>query len=339
MKTALILLGVYLIVFPLLVRLFAALHRKLQVKWALKKTGAKNIAALKDLPRPLWATWKERLGFTFKDTRQLSLPAKGEAEPKTLGVDRRSVFFALYALGALLFVLPAWIGGYKLAIAGFVVFLLSVFFGIFSPRKVLEIRHRKINRMFEVAQLKLGIKDADATKAVRVEKWDDLIEPRLVRFEIPMSFSSENEEGFLRHFNQFFGTEVAWVADVDDHKGWDYAEGELWLRTVPPLPTMAPWDEHYFTSEHVAWSFFPLGLGIRNGVSLPNPNKDGQIENVIGFDVFGEQKDLASKHSIVLGHELMSPAPMSLFAGGTGSGKAIAGDAPVLVRVAKHEQA
>ena len=337
-KTIAILSAVYLLCLPVLLRLLAVAHRKVQIKMAMRRQHAKTPASLKNLPNPIWGVWKERLKFAFSDTRKLTIPSrdKSKEEPKALGVDRRTVFFGILGLGWVLFALIPGIVGYSehvtMMAVGFVCFWVAIIYAIMSSRSVLTVRKQVLTRMFEIAQLKLGVKgDAELNDVVKVTKWENLVDPVAVWFSIPTAFSSDGEEGFLRHFNQFFGATNAWVEDVDEHSGFDYQAGEVYLAIVPPLPTMAPWDEHYVTAPGIASSWFPIGLGVKGGLSLPN-EETGVIESVIGFDVAGEQGGEAKEHGLAFEDKFKSASPMILTAGATGSGKSLDKHTKVLVK-------
>lgn len=325
---------IYILGLPLILVLISVAHQRLRIKWAMRKQGVKHKARLKQKPEPLTKLWKERLGLAVKDTRKLMLPGKKSVDkpPSDLKINRKQVLFGLYLLGLFCYVVAGWQQYGIFLILGTVLFFMAFLYGVLSPRKVLTIRQQRITRMKEIAQLKLGSLKPEDGEPVQVLKWDDLIEPKCVRFLIPTGFSSDNEDAFLRHFNQFFGTEVAWVATKEDgYKGWNYADGEVTLATVPPLPTMAPWSAHYVDHEAVAWSWFPIGLGVRGGVELVNP-ETGEKENVLGFDVSGLQPDLAKEKGVVLDDACKNPAPMILASGGTGSGKSLSRDTLVAVK-------
>lgn len=180
--------------------------------------------------------------------------------------------------------------------------------------------------MFEIAQSKMGLSSEfseNPQQAIRVLEWADPLKPNKVQFDVPTTFGQEGEEGFLRQFNQVFGNETAWVPFDDAENGvpgWNYEEGTATFRAVPPLPTMAPWDEHYVIGEGVAWSFFPIALGVENGVALPNP-QTGEVENVLGFDLSGEQTKIGKKAGLTVGPEITT-SPMCL----TGDTKVVLAD-------------
>ena len=89
------------------------------------------------------------------------------------------------------------------------------------------------------------------------------------------------------------------------------------------------WDEHYIINENIAWSFFPLGLGVEGGVLLENP-ETGEMEHVLGLDLNGNQVKLAKKKGLTIGNELVR-SPQTLVGGQTGGGKALSLDTEILI--------
>ena len=81
---------------------------------------------------------------------------------------------------------------------------------------------------------------------------------------------------------------------------------------------------------HVPWSFFPMGLGVRDGLILENP-ETGEDEHVIGYDIFGTGLAMADAGEITMSPNQGKASPMAVIAGVTGSGKALPVDTPVLV--------
>lgn len=322
--------AVYIVVFPILVRLACRAQRKMIVD----KAAASKKYDPEDMPKSWYPTLKEHLGFAFKDKRPLKVGKKEGAGPAN-----RIVLLIIWALGLAFFVL-APVVNWWFALVGLLLFLGALIFGIRSANKVVTTRNKIYKRMMDIARSKLGTpqKFANNPKAViTVTEWRDYVKPQEVRFVVPTTFGMESEEGFLRQFNQVFGSETAWVPKDDPEKGtsgWDYEEGLVVLRAVPPLPQKAPWNPHYIEDPRIAWSFFPLALGVENGVEVENP-ETGQVENVLGFDLSGLQSKV---EGIKVAPKLGSAAPMVLIAGGTGSGKALEVDTPVVVvHMAPHK--
>jgi hypothetical protein len=343
MSLAITLALVYIIAMPIVFRLTAVAHKKLIVDKKAAKVKTNNRAALKDLPKPKWPIWREHIGFTMKDKRDFILkkPKKGSnEEPKTSKIQNRQMLLILWASGLLVVVIGAFASSWQMILAGYVLFFVAMGFGINSAKSLLKARQAVYDRMFSIAKLKLGqsAEYTDNPRAViEVLEWNDYVKPQKVELQVPDSFGADGEEGFMRQFNQIFGTETTWVPadDPETHApGWNYEEGKVTIYAVPPLPQMAPWDEHYVLDPGVAWSFFPIALGVENGLEVPNP-KTGKVENVLGFDFSGE----AGKAAKAAGYK-MSPtittSPMAFVGGGTGGGKSLAVD--TLVEVIRSTQ-
>lgn len=339
MNLAISLALVYIIVMPILFRVVPALlHKKLVIERKTAKVKGNNRAAMKDIPKPLWPRWKEPIAFTMKDKRDLVLkkPKKGSGgEPKTSKIQNRQMFFMLWAGGLLVVIIGAFIVSVELILAGYVLFFVAMSFGINSAKSLLKARQAVYDRMFSIAKLKLGqsAEYTDNPRAViEVLEWNDYVKPQKVELQVPDSFGADGEEGFMRQFNQIFGTETTWVPadDPETHApGWNYEEGKVTIYAVPPLPQMAPWDEHYVLDPGVAWSFFPIALGVENGLEVPNP-KTGLVENVLGFDFSGE----AGKAAKAAGYKIsptVTTSPMAFVGGGTGGGKSLSVDTLVEV--------
>lgn len=312
MQFALILGGCYLIGMPILFRLIAFAHKKLVTEKAIQKMG--NNRSAKSLPKPIWHTWKERISFTMKDKRDMGAGKKNADSGAKL--QNRQMFFLIWALGLAGVMIGAYIGMWQVYTISYFIFFFAMGFGISASKDLLQKREKMYRRMFEIAQSKLGVSGEHSENpqaVIRVLEWADPLKPNKVQFDVPTTFAQEGEEGFLRQFNQVFGNETSWVAFDDVEKGtpgWNYEEGTATFRSVPPLPVMAPWSEHYVVNEKVAWSFFPIALGVENGLELENPNT-GEMENVLGFDLSGEQAKYAKKFGMKMGGEITT-SPMCL---------------------------
>jgi hypothetical protein len=327
----------YLIGLPIVLRLIALAQKKLVVDRAVMRAG-NNRAKLKNLPKPIWPKWKERLAFTFKDKRDFAIkkPKKGgdgKAASEPGGkFQNRQVFWGTYLLGLLVSVVGAFIPLWWLVGAGYVTFFIAIGMGIRLADPVIVARKNVLSRMYAIAKQKLGQSveyEENPGAIIRVLEWADYVKPKKVEFDVPDSFGAEGEEGFLRQYNQIFGTETAWVPSDDPENqkpGWDYDAGMVTLHAVPPLPQMAKWSERYVLDPNIAWSFFPVALGVENGVELPNP-ESGELEYVLGFDVSGEQM----KQKGVKTSPRITVSPMVFIGGGTGGGKSLSVDTPVKV--------
>lgn len=320
--------SVYVFVMPIFLWGLTFAHKKLMIERKMAKMP-KN-AQSKNLPSPWWPLVKERLSFARQDVRPLKL-GKKQTEG---GPQNRVVTLLLWSSGLVSFLLFGLMKDPKLLLVGFVLFFVCVGFALKTADTVIKARKKIVFRMFEVGKARLNLSaeyEQQPSAVVRVTDWIDLIKPNKVEYDIPTNFSSDGEENFLKLFNQVFGQETAWVADNDEQPGWDYENGKGRFRAVPPLPQKAPWKEHYITHPGVAWSFFPIGLGVENGVQIPDP-ETGEIEYVIGFDVSGKQKDVGPKAGLKVSPRI-DTAPQVLIGGGTGGGKALASDTPVRVYV------
>lgn len=330
----------YIIGMPILLRLIALAHKKLITERAINKMREQK-KNLNNAPEPIWNTWKTHIGFTMKDKRALknAKPAakegKEDAEP-TKSISRKAFFYILWLVGLLLVIIGAFANIVPIIIIGNLMFFADMIYGVQSAKKLLKARKNIQARMFDIARTKLGQSMEFArnpSEIIRVTEWNDYIKPQKVEFDVPTEFNGESgEEGFLKQFNQVFGRETAWVPsdNPETHEpGWDYERGVVTIHAVPPLPQSAGWDEHYVLAEGVAWSFFPIGLGVENGIELLNP-ETGVTENVLGFDLSGEQAGIGKKAGIKVSPTITT-SPMVFVGGGTGGGKSLASETLVEV--------
>ena len=308
-----LLIGVALGYFPgmfILLRLLTLLQKKMWVERKAEK-APKTKAALAALPKPIWKVWKPRIAFTMKDGRPMKIGKKEGAGPPN-----RVVFFGLFVAGLLISLLGAAIGMYLLIPIGYFMFFMAIIFAVRASKSVLATRASVLKKMFEIGSSKGLISNEYADtpeKVIKVVEWNDYVKPQKVEYQIRTEFSAAGEEAFMQQFNQIFGNETAWVPSDDPEtgkSGWNYDEGVGTFHAVPPLPLMAPWDEHYVLAEGVAWSFFPLALGVENGIELVNP-KTGETENVLGFDLSGEQAKVGQKAGVKVSPTITT-SPMCL---------------------------
>lgn len=325
----------YLIGLPIIFRLIAFIHKKLITDRQIEKLGRNRSAtALKKIPEPIWRTWKERLSFAFKDKRTITKKKSGGAEPNSSGIKRNQIFLGLWFIGLIVSLGTTYTENFKLLPIGFLLFFISMSFGIISSKPILEARKNVLIRMFDIARTKLGQSaEYQPHEVVRVLEWNDYIKPTKAEFDVPTSFNAEmGEDSFMKQFNQIFGQETAWVPSDNKETGepgWNYEKGIVTIHAVPPLPQMAKWNEHYVLAEGIAWSFFPIAIGVENGVELPNP-ETGQIENVLGFDLSGEQTKAGKKAGIKVSPTITT-SPMVFIGGGTGGGKSLSSDTMIKV--------
>ena len=351
MFTALIVAAaVYLIGFPLgywAVGLIDRQYKNWSLNRAMQRRGANRAALQRNAPEPSAPRWNGRLRFARSDKRNYVIPAKlgkdnkplkdkegNESQPKPTPFSFRGIYWGLRGVGLAVALIGGAIGlfaGAKPVVIALLIalgfYIASLVWGFVQADKIMKIREKKLKKMFAVARARLGQSaefEANPSEVIRVLEWVDEVKPQKVEFDIPETFGEEGMEGFMKLFNQNFGTESAWVPSDDPETGkpgWDFDKGVLTVNAVPPLPTMAPWSEHYVLGEGVAWSFFPIGLGVENGLELPNP-KTGEVENVLGFDLSGEQAGIAKQFGLKMSTAITT-SPMALIAGGTGGGKAL----------------
>lgn len=333
----------YIIIFPTLFWGLGFTDKQLKnhrLNKQLMKKGANKNQLFKNAPEPAWPKWKERLKFTRSDKRQfvLGAPKQGK-EPKTLPITRRMGYWLIRAAGLAVVLIGGLLGSYLTIAIALLFYFASIIYGYKSADKLLKTREAIYARMFSIARTKLGQNaehENNPQAVIRVTEWRDFIKPQKVEFDIPDAFGDEGMEAFMKQFNQNFGRETAWVpADNEEtgDPGWDFDKGVVTISAVPPLPRTAPWDEHYVLADGVAWSFFPIALGVEHGLELPNP-KTGEVENVLGFDLSGEQSKVAEKFGLKMS-QAITTSPMALIAGGTGGGKSLSLD--TMIKVVSQE--
>lgn len=311
----------YLFGMPMLVWLFCKAYKKVFITRRAQKLRPQD---MDQLPQPLGKKLKRHLGFTVK------------MDDRTWGkmpLNNKRMFWVLWVLGLVVTVLGGVFSNLSVIFLGLMMFFLPLIYSIATSRKMLAQRDAIFNRIFETVNFKMhyGAKKAEnPASLIKISEWEDMLQPKEIRISIPLSFDQAAAPEFMRHFNQNlsrFSTDAeerSWVAKTADGKapGWDFGGSLLTVRTVPPLPTMAKFDAHYLHNERCAWSFFPLGLGIENGVEMIHP-ETGATENVIGIDVSGEQGKLGKKKGFPVSGTIMV-SPMALVGGGTGGGKSLA---------------
>lgn len=333
---------IYIFILPILFRLIAVVHRKVFIDRRAEKLRQRgDRQALQNLPDPLWPRWKQHIGFTLKDKRDFTFGKDKETgEPRTINITRRAAFFWLGAIGFIISMFGAlltsnYATNWWVILIGMTIFFNTMHFAIASAKPILEERNRLFDRMYNIGNKSFHypVETAQNPQSViRVLEWDDYVTPSKVEFHVPDTFPAEGAEGFLRQFNQVFGTERAWVPSYDEEageRGWDFDKGIVTLFAVPPLPQRAPWHERYVLSPEIAWSFFPIALGVEHGVEMTNP-ETGEVENVLGFDLSGLQQGHGAKHGVKVSPKIVV-SPMALVAGATGGGKASSVDTPIYV--------
>ena len=323
----------YVIVLPGVIRAFAWMHKRFVVDKAAER-ARKAKADPEDIPKPMWPRLRKRIGFAFKDSRAFSIKKGG---PSSGGLQNRIVSLILYLAGLVMLYASFLVDDFNmwLFFGGIATFYITFAFAVSKANEIVSVREKVISRMFEIGQNKLGLKAKNAERPyvdVRVTNWRDFVTPTNVEMTIPTKFSSDGAEGFMKQFNQIFGNETEWVPNDNPKEktiGWDYDKGLLKLRSVPPLPMRADWDAHYIINEDIAWSFFPIGLAVQDGVELKKPDSE-EFENVIGFDVAGEQAKVGEKRGVNVSQKI-AVTPQIFIGGTTGGGKAMPLDTPVKV--------
>lgn len=316
----------YLVGMPIIFGLFMSLHKTITRRFKLRNARSIHERKIleKDLPPPLSKKMSRRVGFTMKqDTRPLS---------KSISMSHRAMFFAIWALGLITVIAGAYMANWQVIVLGFLIFFVAVGFSSSTAKKVLDKRDKIERRVYETVNVKMAYGaegEADPKSKVRITKWENFIEPRGIECEIPVSFSPDQQQEFMRHFNNQLSfiseDERSWVPDfnpTEKKKGWDYGEQLLTLRTVPPLPGIAMFHEDYILGDRIAWSFFPLGLAVSDGVEVPDPENPEEMQNVVGIDLSGAQKKLGKDKGFYVSDKL-ERAPQVFIGGGTGGGKSL----------------
>lgn len=320
--------AIYIIALPIVFRLIAFMQKKLRVDRAIAK--APRNTPPKNLPKPIWQKWKKHIGFTFKDKRSFAIAKKPIG-----GLTNKLMFIILYLIGLIATIAGFVMGNGMVIVIGITMFWVSIMFAIMSPKKLLQERDKKYQSLFNIAHshLKMPTEYEDQKENyIKVLEWEEYVKPLKVEFFIPDDFNGDSAEAFLKQFNQKFGSETTWVASDEEIKdedgkvvgmkpGWNFEENKVTINAVPPLPTMAKWEARYVTDPAIAWSFFPIALGVENGVELTNP-ETGETENVLGFDLSGLQVGHGKKHGVRTADKITT-SPMVLVAGGTGGGKSV----------------
>ena len=295
-----------------------------------RKTQRRNsLLKAKDTPmQTKWSKMKPKLDFALKDKRPIIMKKNEDIdfdeEPKKTLVNRSFLYVFLLLSGIVSAPLLMYLEMYMWAlIVPFVLFYAGISYGLNSPVKIMKQHDLMYDKMYKIVSSKIGVEEEyrnNPRAIINVTKWAvDRVTPIAIDIKVPANFSSGSQQAFMEQFNQIYGTNNAWVARSLKEKepGWDYEKGVVHLFAVPPIPTIAPWHERYVLDENIAWSFFPVGLGAENGVPMINP-ETGKKENVLGFDVSGNQPGYGA-------------SPMALIGGTTGSGKAIANDTKIQV--------
>lgn len=311
----------YIILAPLSVFLVGMAQKALVVDSYYAKP--KNRQTRANPPEPVLNKWSKWFSFAIRDKRSVMFNGK------TVEMSRQKALWLGILGGLVLAVISGFLQMWWIMPLAFIVFYATLGVSFSSAKKLLDERQKVLARMLEIAQSTLGQNSSNPNEVIEVTEWKDLVEPQKVMFKIPTKFNADGESLFLRQFNQVFGRTQTWIADYDEG-GWNYEEGKAYFKTVPPLPTMAPWDERYLFDPAIGDDFFPIGVGVEGGLELPN-GEDGEVLNILGYDVLGTEKKVAEKAGVKVSASASVAAPHVLVAGGTGGGKAMAVDTLVEV--------
>jgi hypothetical protein len=114
------------------------------------------------------------------------------------------------------------------------------------------------------------------------DKRGHIIKPRISNFrDIPSSmvitfdanFMQESIPAFIKHLNQSIGgNTVEWIAQRDVNKngrivsknGWDFNKLQVWLKAMPPLPSIASLPEDL---DETPWNIIRLGRSVNGEVT------------------------------------------------------------------------
>lgn len=310
---------------------------KLHTKFVVQKHNA-QLRARDEPMTPMWVKLKPRMVFASRDKRAV-FPKKGaeevsEDDMKPPFFNRRLLYWILLLSSLISTPVLFYLGMYTYGlIASPVLFYAFLIYGLNSPVKIMAKREALLSNMVKIVRSNIGIEkeyESNPTSVISVVKWaPDFITPLKIDILVPAQFNASGQLPFLEQFNQVYGRSRTWVARNDDgSSGWNFEEGRVRLYAVPPIPSIAPWHERYVLTEGIAWSFFPVGLGAENGVELTNP-ETGKKEYVLGFDLAGEQSSYGKKHGLKVGSEIVT-SPMVLVGGGTGGGKALDTETPII---------
>ena len=272
---------------------------------------------------------EQKPSLVKKLTKGVRFEMKGDKRSlfKKGGPSRTLTYWLIFISGAALSVASSFIGlpFYFIAL---IISLLSMIYAYMTSKGLLQEQENIKQRLYDTKKSMMGVvgggRDAvNFDDEFKIMEWaDDNTTFNKVMLTIPTTFDQLNSSNVIEKMNQNFGGGTAWVAVGEgDINKWDFVKGKVILQRTAELPHRADWDEHYVLSDDIAWSFFPLGLGVDNGVELVNP-KTGEKENVLGFDLQGNEQKLGKKKGFKVGPEIIA-APQVLIAGGTGGGKSL----------------
>ena len=156
-----------------------------------------------------------------------------------------------------------------------------------------------------------------------VVTWGPDRQPEKIRLFLPVGYDQLQMSQFLEGMSNGFGRGRPWELDNadQDFPGLDMDKRIATIALQAPLPGKAIWTDYWLNNDIVQWSFFPLGLGSKGGLPIPDP-ETGEEVRLIGFDVNGAQQKFCAKQDIYTGPDIM-PSPHAILCGVTGGGKSV----------------
>lgn len=156
-----------------------------------------------------------------------------------------------------------------------------------------------------------------------VVTWGPDRQPEKIRLFLPVGYDQLQMSQFLEGMSNGFGRGRPWELDNadPDFPGLDMDKRIATIALQAPLPGKAIWTDYWLNNDIVQWSFFPLGLGSKGGLPIPDP-ETGEEVRLIGFDVNGAQQKFCAKQDIYTGPDIM-PSPHAILCGVTGGGKSV----------------
>lgn len=156
-----------------------------------------------------------------------------------------------------------------------------------------------------------------------VVTWGPDRQPEKIRLFLPVGYDQLQMSQFLEGMSNGFGRGRPWELDNadPDFPGLDMDKRIATIALQAPLPGKAIWTDYWLNNDIVQWSFFPLGLGSKGGLPIPDP-ENGEEVRLIGFDVNGAQQKFCAKQDIYTGPDIM-PSPHAILCGVTGGGKSV----------------